>query len=245
MTQLDLSNRELDRHRTRSHLGVVLWHSEQDLAMSDSDRPRSPFAGLAGRSARLPVRMLSRAEIEQMLAAHRLNLETEWRQGHRANFASVDLSGHDFSGLNLRGIKMDRAVLSGADFSGTQPQSATLIGVISQEARFHRADLSGARMSGQTSFRRALRTAVSPRADLEFVLMAEARCGAPACMRPDMSGAQLDIQTEEAHLARYLWALLKDARATETDRWNHDLAKLPRSLPVALSRPASRTTRPG
>src|ERR1700730_1985905 len=104
---------------------------------------------------------------------------------------------------------MDRAVLSGADFSGTQPQSATLIGVISQEARFHRADLSGARMSGQTSFRRALRTAVSPRADLEFVLMAEARCGAPACMRPHMSGAQLDIRTEEAYLARYLWALLK------------------------------------
>src|SRR5262249_18285105 len=41
----------------------------------------------------------------------RLYLETEWRQGHRANFASADLSGQDFSGLNLRGIKMDRAVL--------------------------------------------------------------------------------------------------------------------------------------
>jgi len=28
-------------------------------------------------------------------------------------------------------------------------------------------------------------------------------------MRPHMSGAQLDIQTEVAYLARYLWALLK------------------------------------
>ena len=64
--------------------------------MSDSDRPRSPFAGMADFSARPPVRMLSRDEIEQMLAAHRLYLETEYHQGHRANFASADLSGQDF-----------------------------------------------------------------------------------------------------------------------------------------------------
>jgi len=43
---------------------------------------------------------------------------------------------------------MDRAVLRGADFTGTQLQRANLIGVISQEARFDRADLSGARLSG-------------------------------------------------------------------------------------------------
>src|SRR5712664_619945 len=129
--------------------------------MSDSDRPRSPFAGMADFSARPPVRMLSRDEIEQMLAAHRLYLETEWRQGHRANFASADLSGRDFSGLNLRGIKMDRAVLRGADFTGAQLQRANLIGAISEEARFDRADLSGARL-GQTSFRRASRKPVSP-----------------------------------------------------------------------------------
>src|SRR5713101_816752 len=110
--------------------------------MSDSDWPRSPFAGLADFSARPPVRMLSRDEIEQMLAAHRLYLETEYHRGHRANFASADLSGQDFSGLNLRGVKMDRAVLRSADFTGTQLQRANLIGVISQEARFDRADLS-------------------------------------------------------------------------------------------------------
>src|SRR5438309_11966997 len=108
--------------------------------MSDSELPRSPFAGMGDFSARPPVRMLSRDEIEQMLAAHRLFLETEYHQGHRANFASVDLTGQDFSGLNLRGIKMDRAMLRGADFTGTQLQRATLIGVISQEACFDRED---------------------------------------------------------------------------------------------------------
>src|SRR6202047_701942 len=80
--------------------------------MLDSDRPRSPFAGMAYFSPRPLVRMLSRDEIERMLAEHRLYLETDYHKGHRANFASADLSGQDFSGLNLRGIKMDSAVLS-------------------------------------------------------------------------------------------------------------------------------------
>src|ERR1700737_3790781 len=116
--------------------------------MSDSDRPRSPFAGMADFSARPPVRRLSRGEIERMLAEHRLYLETDYHKGHRANFASADLSGQDFSGLNLRGIKADRAVLRGADFTGAHLQGSNLIGTISQEARFDRADLSGARLSG-------------------------------------------------------------------------------------------------
>jgi uncharacterized protein YjbI with pentapeptide repeats len=90
--------------------------------------------------------VLSHDEIEQMLAEHRLYLNTEYHQGHRASFASADLSGQDFSGLNLR--RMDRAVLRGADFTGAQLQRATLIGVISQEARFDGADLSGGRLSG-------------------------------------------------------------------------------------------------
>src|SRR5260370_3507764 len=96
-------------------------------------------------SARIPVRMLSPDEIERMLAEHRLYLETEYHQGHRANFSSADLAGRDFSGLNLRGIKMDRAVLRGADFTGAHLQSANLIGAILQEARFDRADLSRGR----------------------------------------------------------------------------------------------------
>ena len=71
-------------------------------------------------------------EIERMLAEHRLYLETEYHHGHRANFSSADLTGRDFSGLNLRGIKMDRAVLRGADFTGAHLQSANLIGAILQ-----------------------------------------------------------------------------------------------------------------
>ena len=68
---------------------------------------------MANSSARTPLRVLSPGEIERMLAEHRLYLETEYHQGHRANFSSADLAGRDFSGLNLRGIKMDRAYSEG------------------------------------------------------------------------------------------------------------------------------------
>ena len=91
---------------------------------------------------------LSRAPKTHPLADHRLYLETEYHEGHRASFASADLSGQDFSGLNLRGIKMDRAVLKGANFTGARLQRANLVGAIAQEARFDWADPSGARLSG-------------------------------------------------------------------------------------------------
>src|ERR1700730_10737986 len=121
--------------------------------MAEPDRLQSPFAGMADLTARTPVRVLSPDEIERMLAQHRLYLESEYHQGHRANFSSVDLAGQDFSGLNLRGIKMDRAVLKGADFSGAHLQSANLIGAILREACFDRADLSRARLNGANLFR--------------------------------------------------------------------------------------------
>jgi hypothetical protein len=116
--------------------------------MAEPDRPRSPFAGITDFSARAPLRVLSPDEIYRMLAEHWLYLETEYHQGHRANFASAGLAGRDFSGLNLRGIKMDRALISEADFTGAHLRSANLIGAILREACFDRADLSRARLSG-------------------------------------------------------------------------------------------------
>src|SRR5215831_3775241 len=104
--------------------------------MTDSDRPRSPFAGIADLGARQPIRVLSSEEIAQMLASHRLYGETEYYEGHRANFSSADLTGRDFSGLDLHGIKMDRAVLRGTDLTGANLQSANLIGVNAQQAHF-------------------------------------------------------------------------------------------------------------
>src|SRR5437868_12748275 len=136
--------------------------------MAEPDRPQSPFAGMADFSARTPVRVLSPDAMGRMLAEHRLYLETEYHQGHRANFSSADLTGWDFSGLNLRGIKMDRAVLRGADFSGAHLQSANLVGALAEQACFDRADLSRARLSGANFVTASFEDACLAKADMEF-----------------------------------------------------------------------------
>src|SRR5215472_4898910 len=109
--------------------------------MPNSARPRSPFAGMVDFSIRPDIRTLSPGEVEQRLAAHRLYLQTDRRQGRRANFSSTDLSGLDFSGLNLRRIKMDRALLRGADFTRARLEKANMIGANMLQARLDGADL--------------------------------------------------------------------------------------------------------
>ena len=95
-----------------------------------------------------------------MLAEHWLYLETEYHQGYRANFSSADLAGRDFSGLNLRGIKMDRAVLRGADFTGAHLQGANLVGTIAGRRASSVRIYPGRALAEQTSFRPVSRTPV-------------------------------------------------------------------------------------
>src|SRR6185369_1622707 len=116
--------------------------------MANSDRPPSPFAGMVDFSVRPAIRALSPGEVEQRLAAHRLYLQTELRQGRRANFASTDVSGWDFSVADLRRITMDRALLRGADFTRAPIARENMIGANMPPARLDGADLSGARLSG-------------------------------------------------------------------------------------------------
>ena len=42
-------------------------------------------------------------EIDRMLAAHRLYLETEYHRGHRGHLSSTDLTGRDFPGSIIVG----------------------------------------------------------------------------------------------------------------------------------------------
>src|SRR5947208_2121117 len=122
--------------------------------MPNSDRPPSPLAGMVD-FVRPAIRALSPGEVEQKLAAHRLYLQTERRQGRRANFSSTDLSGLDFSGLDLRRIKMDRALLRDADFTRAQLEKANMIGAIILHAHFDGADLSDANLSGTVGLTQA------------------------------------------------------------------------------------------
>ena len=189
--------------------------------MKEADRPQSPFAGQLDFSARPPVRKLSPEEIDRQLAGHRLYLETEWRQGHRANFASADLTGRDFAGLNLRGIKMDRALLKGAGFSGTRLQRANLIGALLEEARLDDADLVGARLSGANLVSASLENACLAKAEMEFALLAKAALRGANLRAADLSGALLDgavLSRADLGEANLRGAGLRDARLDGVDR---------------------------
>jgi hypothetical protein len=62
---------------------------------------------MADLSVRTPVRVLSPDEIDRMLAEHRLYLETEYHQGHRAHLSSTDLTGRNFSARDhCRGVAL-------------------------------------------------------------------------------------------------------------------------------------------
>jgi hypothetical protein len=151
--------------------------------MAESDKPRSPFAAMVDLSTQKPVRVLSAGEIEQKLASHQLYLKTEYHEGHRADCSSADLTRFDFAGLNLRGIKMNRALLRGASFIGADLRAANLIGATLQQARLDRSDLSRARLSGANLVSASFENACLAKAEMEFALMARACCGAPAYAR--------------------------------------------------------------
>jgi hypothetical protein len=75
--------------------------------MAEPDKLQSPFAGMADLSVRTPVRVLSPDETDRMLAEHRLYLETDYHQGHRAHLSSTDMTGRDFSGRDhCRGVAL-------------------------------------------------------------------------------------------------------------------------------------------
>ena len=125
--------------------------------------------------------------------AHARACATQGTRPTVANFSSVDLTGRDFSGLNLRGIKMDRALLSGADFTGAHLQSANLIGASAERAYFDRADLSRARLSGANLVSASLEDSCLAKAEMEFALMANVTLRG-ACLR------EADMRVDTPHL---------------------------------------------
>src|SRR5260221_13790123 len=103
--------------------------------MNGSELPRSPFAGLADLSDKRERRVLSRGEIERILAAHLLYLQTERHQGRRADLSAVDLSQMSFAGWNLRRAKLAQANLDSVDLTGADLVRANLAGAVLRRGR--------------------------------------------------------------------------------------------------------------
>ncbi len=91
--------------------------------------------------------------LADVLARHKIWLESDGHEGYRANFA-----GGDFSGAVLCNLTFEKANLRGADFRGADLRNANLRNTDLRGARFDGTDLRGADARGanitDSSFRK-------------------------------------------------------------------------------------------
>ena len=94
--------------------------------------------------------------MEEILENHRKWLETDGKEGKRADLTGANLRGANLSGADLRG-----ADLSGADLTGANLRGANL-----RDSDLYGADLRGANLSGANLYDAHLRRANLSGADL-------------------------------------------------------------------------------
>ena len=115
-------------------------------------------------------------ELKTILEQHKLWLDSNKKEGKRADLSSVDLSSADLTGANLRcadltGAKLSGANLSGANLTGanltcTNLTGADLSGADLAFANLRYANLSGADLSGADLYNANLSGANLSGADL-------------------------------------------------------------------------------
>ncbi len=92
-------------------------------------------------------------ELQEILAAHRKWVESEGKEGERANLSGAKLREANLSGAKLReanlsGANLSRAYLPRADLSRADLSRADLTGAHLPRADLPRANLSGANLQG-------------------------------------------------------------------------------------------------
>ena len=96
------------------------------------------------------MKKFTQEELDQILAAHKLWLESSRKRGKRADLQGVNLRGVHLQGANLYGVN-----LRGADLRKTNLYRANLAGANLQEANLEGANLSEVNL-GWSNLRRAI-----------------------------------------------------------------------------------------
>lgn len=84
------------------------------------------------------MKTITATELQNILAEHKLWLETGVKQGARANLEGANLVGANLTGANLRGANLENAYLEYANLWDADLTGANLVG----------ADLTGADLTG-------------------------------------------------------------------------------------------------
>lgn len=86
--------------------------------------------------------------LEQILGDHLIWIQSDRRQGTRADFSEMYLAGFDLSGRILAGAKFERAILSDANLAGAVLAAANLRDAVLVRANLTKTDLRGADLRG-------------------------------------------------------------------------------------------------
>ncbi len=92
-------------------------------------------------SERSPLREIPEEELQKILEAHRKWVESEGKEGERADLFEANLQGANLNGADLQGAYLRRANLQGAFLSGANLQGAFLSGANLQGAKLDGANL--------------------------------------------------------------------------------------------------------
>ena len=104
----------------------------------NDDEPRGPRETGAKSS-----RTLRPGELESILDAHRKWLESDGKEGERADLSRVDLRGAELDAIDLRKAKLQRTDFRYADLHEADFREADL-----KRAKFRRARLESAKLQG-------------------------------------------------------------------------------------------------
>jgi uncharacterized protein YjbI with pentapeptide repeats len=145
-------------------------------------------------------------EARQLRELEYLNVDISYRQTGRLflprpNFGGADLSGADFSGVNLeqpsfqsadlRHANLGNAYLLKADFTGATLYRADLTGAFVPEAKFAGADLTEANLTGSNLYSSDFECANLSRASLAWANLGEANLREANLASADLTGSQL------------------------------------------------------
>lgn len=97
---------------------------------------------------------LTSQQLATVLDAHRTWIESDGREGQRADFTRIDLDGAELARANLQGADLSGAKLRRADLRGAILADADLAGANAQGAELPRANLRGALLA-RANFRDA------------------------------------------------------------------------------------------
>ena len=99
------------------------------------------------------MKTITKTELKSILAEHKLWLESNGKQGTRADLTDADLTGAnlpcaDLWGANLRGANLRGANLRGANLTDANLWGANLVNADLTRANLRGADLRGAKLEG-------------------------------------------------------------------------------------------------